>query len=91
MKALADVSVGGKKTGRGADPVGNTPEQFADYLKKDMERWAKRVKSTNVKVRLGEESQAFTALAARREAGPTAIALFTARTSASFSKSMMAA
>jgi tripartite-type tricarboxylate transporter receptor subunit TctC len=50
VKTLADPGVREKMIGRGADPVGNTPEQFADYLKKDLERWAKLAKSTNIKV-----------------------------------------
>jgi tripartite-type tricarboxylate transporter receptor subunit TctC len=29
-------------------PVGSTPEQFGDYLKKDIDRWAKLAKTTNI-------------------------------------------
>jgi tripartite-type tricarboxylate transporter receptor subunit TctC len=50
VKTLNDPSVREKMIARGAEPVGNTPEQFADYLKKDLERWAKLAKTTNIKV-----------------------------------------
>jgi tripartite-type tricarboxylate transporter receptor subunit TctC len=50
VKTLNDPAVREKMIARGAEPVGNTPEQFADYLKKDLERWAKLAKTTNIKV-----------------------------------------
>jgi tripartite-type tricarboxylate transporter receptor subunit TctC len=50
VKTLNDASVRERMIARGAEPVGNTPEQFADYLKKDLERWAKLAKTTNIKV-----------------------------------------
>lgn len=34
----------------GADPVTNTPEQFADFVKKDFAKWAKVVKEAHVQV-----------------------------------------
>lgn len=34
----------------GADPVGNTPEQFGAYLRKDIARWAKLAQTTSIKV-----------------------------------------
>ena len=34
----------------GADPVGCTPEQFAEILQKDIERWGKTVKVSGMKV-----------------------------------------
>jgi tripartite-type tricarboxylate transporter receptor subunit TctC len=33
----------------GADPVGNTPEQFAAFLKTEMEKWAKLVKTAGIR------------------------------------------
>jgi tripartite-type tricarboxylate transporter receptor subunit TctC len=33
----------------GADPVGNTPEQFAAFLKTEMAKWAKLVKAAGIK------------------------------------------
>jgi tripartite-type tricarboxylate transporter receptor subunit TctC len=50
VKTLNDPAVREKMIARGAEPVGNTPEQFAEYLKKDLERWAKLAKTTNIKV-----------------------------------------
>jgi tripartite-type tricarboxylate transporter receptor subunit TctC len=50
VKTLNDTLVREKMIARGADPVGNTPEQFGDYLKKDLDRWAKLAKTTNIKV-----------------------------------------
>lgn len=50
VKTLNDAGVREKMIARGADPVGNTPEQFADYLRQDIERWARLAKSTNIKV-----------------------------------------
>jgi tripartite-type tricarboxylate transporter receptor subunit TctC len=34
----------------GIDPVGNTPEQFADQIRADLARWEKVVKAANIKV-----------------------------------------
>ena len=34
--------------GLGAEPVGNSPEQFAAWLKEDIARWAKIVKDANI-------------------------------------------
>ncbi|MDB5864810.1 MAG: putative exported protein [Betaproteobacteria bacterium] len=50
VKTLNDPGVREKLIARGADPVGSTPEQFSDYLKKDLERWAKLARTTNIKV-----------------------------------------
>jgi tripartite-type tricarboxylate transporter receptor subunit TctC len=50
VKTLNDAGVREKMIGRGADPVGNTPEQFADYLRSDLSRWARLVRSTNIKI-----------------------------------------
>jgi tripartite-type tricarboxylate transporter receptor subunit TctC len=34
----------------GSDPVGSTPEQFAALLREDLARWAKVIKSANVRI-----------------------------------------
>ena len=49
-KTLADPGVLEKMTGRGADPVGNKPAEFALYLKEDIERWAKLAQTVTIKV-----------------------------------------
>jgi len=33
---------------QGIDPVGNTPEQFAAYIKSEIVKWAKIIKATGV-------------------------------------------
>jgi tripartite-type tricarboxylate transporter receptor subunit TctC len=51
MKALAAPEVVERLKGMGVNPVGsNTPEQFAAFLKSDMERWRKVIKAANVTV-----------------------------------------
>lgn len=50
VKALSDPSLKEKLSARGADPVGNTPEQFATFLRADIARWAKLAQSTSIKV-----------------------------------------
>jgi tripartite-type tricarboxylate transporter receptor subunit TctC len=36
--------------GFGFEPIGNTPEEFAAFVKEDIARWAKLVKETGAKV-----------------------------------------
>lgn len=50
VKTLNDKGISEKLIARGAQPVGSKPEEFAAYLKADMERWAKLAKTTNIKV-----------------------------------------
>lgn len=50
VKTLSDPSLKEKLSARGADPVGNTPEQFATFLRADIARWAKLAQSTSIKV-----------------------------------------
>lgn len=50
VKTLTDKSISEKLIARGAQPVGNKPEEFAAYLKADIERWARLAKTTNIKV-----------------------------------------
>ena len=33
----------------GADPIGNTPEQFAAFLRAEMAKWAKVVKAAGIR------------------------------------------
>lgn len=50
VKALSDRSLREKLSARGAEPVGNSPQEFAAYLRTDLERWAKLARTTNIKV-----------------------------------------
>ncbi len=49
-KILAMPDVKERLTGLGADPAGDTPEEFARYVKSEMERWGKVVRATGAHV-----------------------------------------
>jgi tripartite-type tricarboxylate transporter receptor subunit TctC len=48
-KALADPAVAAKLAGEGADPVGDTPEQFAAFIRSEIELWGKVIRATGAK------------------------------------------
>lgn len=50
VKALRLPDVREKLLAQGAEPVGNTPEQFAAYLQAEVTKWAKVVKATGARV-----------------------------------------
>ncbi len=50
MKVLREKDFVTKLQGLGADPVGNTPAQFAAYIDAEMKRWAAAVKVSGAKI-----------------------------------------
>jgi tripartite-type tricarboxylate transporter receptor subunit TctC len=50
VKVLAMPDVKEKFIALGADPVGNTPEEFSAYLKTEIAKWGKVVKDSGAKV-----------------------------------------
>ncbi len=49
-RSLASPAVKEKLVGQGADPVGNTPEQFAAFIQSETKKWALVVKVSGAKV-----------------------------------------
>jgi len=49
-KALASADVKAKFATLGVDPVGGSSAEFTQYVKADVERWAKIIKAANIKV-----------------------------------------
>ena len=47
--ALKDPEIASKLIDAGADPAAGTPEQLAEFLKSELERWGKVVKEKNIK------------------------------------------
>jgi tripartite-type tricarboxylate transporter receptor subunit TctC len=50
VKSLQSADVRERLTSRGAEPFGNTPEQFAALMKADIAKWAKVVKAANIRL-----------------------------------------
>jgi tripartite-type tricarboxylate transporter receptor subunit TctC len=50
VKALQGADVREKLASQGAEPIGNTPEQFTAQMKADLAKWAKVVKAANIKL-----------------------------------------
>jgi tripartite-type tricarboxylate transporter receptor subunit TctC len=48
VKVLALPDVRDRLVSQGIDPVGNTPEQFAAYMRTEIVKWAKIIKATGV-------------------------------------------
>ena len=49
-KSLGSPEMRERLVAQGAEPVGDTPEQFADYIKSELAKWAKVVKASGAKV-----------------------------------------
>ena len=49
-RVLDDPEVRARLAREGADPVGNTPAQFATYIREDIAKWTTVVKKTNAKI-----------------------------------------
>ena len=50
VKALASAEMRERLAAQGADPVGNTPDQFATFIKAEIDKWAKIVKASGARV-----------------------------------------
>ena len=50
LKALKSSEVSGFMAREGADPVGSTPEELGAYFRKEYEKYAKIIKSRNIKL-----------------------------------------
>ena len=50
VKALQSADVRERLASQGAEPIGNTPEQFTDQMKRDLAKWAKVVKDANIRL-----------------------------------------
>ena len=48
-KALSSPSVSKSIADRGSNPIGGTPEQFAEHIRRETEKWAKVVKAAGIK------------------------------------------
>ncbi len=49
LKAMAAPEVSERIVADGSEKVGNTPEQFAEYIKRDIPRWAKVIKESGAR------------------------------------------
>jgi tripartite-type tricarboxylate transporter receptor subunit TctC len=50
VKALKDPAVAERLAGEGAEPVGDTPEQFGAFIRSEIELWGKVIRATGAKV-----------------------------------------
>ena len=50
VNALTSADVRERLAGQGAEPIGNTPEQFTAQMERDLVKWAKVVKDANIKL-----------------------------------------
>lgn len=52
VRALNAPDVKGNLLAAGSDPIGGTPEQFAAYIREELERWGKVIKDNNIRERM---------------------------------------
>ena len=50
VKAIQTADVRERLSTQGAEPIGNTPEQFTEQMKRDIAKWAKVVKDADIKL-----------------------------------------
>ena len=50
VKALANPDMRARLAGEGAEPVGNTPEQFAAFVKVELTKWALAIKQAGAQI-----------------------------------------
>ena len=50
MEAVADREVRSRMAALGADPSGNTPEEFARFIRDDQAKWAKLMREAGIKM-----------------------------------------
>ena len=48
-KALSSPSVSKSIADRGSTPIGGTPEQIAEHLRKETEKWGKVIRAAGIK------------------------------------------
>ena len=50
LKAIRTPDMRERLAQQGAEPVGNTPDEFAAVIKRDLAKWAKVVKDAGIKL-----------------------------------------
>ncbi|HZM43917.1 MAG TPA: tripartite tricarboxylate transporter substrate binding protein [Burkholderiales bacterium] len=50
VQALRQPDVVERLSGQGAEPVGNTPQEFGAFIRSEIDKWARLVKAANMKV-----------------------------------------
>ena len=48
-EVLKDPEIRAKFKGWGLDIIGNTPAEFASFLRRDIDQWARVIKNANIK------------------------------------------
>jgi tripartite-type tricarboxylate transporter receptor subunit TctC len=49
VRALNNAELRERLLGLGADPAGNTPEQYAAFIRNEIDKWAKVIKAAGIK------------------------------------------